>query len=337
MRKLSIKESMDSSIPNWLRKTLAQQGKSSTDRYGNKRPSKLSAKVDLANATYTPLPVPRTGIEFNKINKDPNQVTVIRGVDPHGNPFLWIPGYVSDGAMVSFDPDDKWATKSMDRWAAKKIIPYITDYGYLNLGGPELDAKRRARANKPEDRYRNAQYIAVDKDVQSKWDSYQDEDGEYHSGYLYQGPARQTWKTRKGYDKSGYAITGLEKYRKMLADMGINNYENVMDETLSVYEEFATMPRKIRGNSRLFELYTRIGYSFMQALDRVDRAYQDYLSTKRAAQKYGYDPDDDAWAKKNLRSIMDWVKQDVDRMRLLISIANGEQELDSTNERKLYH
>jgi hypothetical protein len=337
MRKLSIKESMDPSIPGWLRGTLATLGKNFIDKYGNKKPSKLSRKVDIANATYTPLPVPRTGIEFNKINKDPNQVTVIRGVDPHGNNFLWIPGYAEEGGLVSFDPDDKMAWKPMEKWAAKKIIPYVTDYGYLNLGGPELDRKRNSRANKPEDRNRNAQYLDTDKDVQSEWDSYWDKDGEYHSGYLYQGPARQVWKTRKGYDKSGYAITGLEKYKKMLADMGIENYEDVMDETLSVYEEFATMPRKIRGNSRLFELYTRIGYSFMQALDRVDRAYKDYLSTKRAAQKYGYDPDDDAWAKKNLRSIMEWVKQDVDRMRLLISIANGEQELDQTNERKLYH
>lgn len=336
MRKLSIKESMDSSIPSWLRGTLARLGKNGTDRYGNKKPSNFSTKVDIANATYTPLPVPRTGAEFNKINKDPNQVTVIRGVDPHGTPFLWIPGYVSDGATVSFDPDNKWAAKSMDRWAAKKIIPYITDYGYLNLGGPELDAKRRARANKPEDRYRNAQYVKTSHDLSDTYEYGRDDEGTYRKIYA-QGPAMQTWHTRKGYDKSGYAITGLEKYRKMLADMGIDNYENIMDETLSVYEEFATMPRKIRDNSRLFELYTRIGYSFMQALERVDRAYKDYLSARRSAQKYGYDPDDDAWAKRNLRSIMEWVKQDVDRMRLLISIANGEQELNDTNERKLYH
>lgn len=335
MRKLSIKESMDTSIPDWLRPSLSLLGKPVNGRY-TKGPGPFSRKVDIANTTYTELPIPRTSNEFNTLNKDPNRVTVIQLEPEYGDrPVVWMPGYLNDEKRIDWEHNYK--ARELQRTAVKKILPHVISYGYLTIDPEGLKAKRTARAGSPEDRYSKAQYLSVDKDVQSKWDSYWDKDGEYHSGNLYQGPARQTWKTMSGYDKSGYKITGLEKYRKMLADMGIDNYENVMDETLSVYEEFATMPRKIRGNSRLFELYTRIGYSFMQVLDRVDRAYKDYISTKKSAEKYGFDPDEDAWAKKNLRSIMNWVKQDVDRMKLLIAIANGEQELDDTNERKLYH
>ena len=334
MRKLSIKEYMDSSIPNWLRKTLEQHGKNSIDRFGNKRPSKLSAKVDLANATYTPLPVPRTGIEFNKINKDPNQVTVIRGVDPHGNSFLWIPGYVSDGTQVSFDPNDRWAMKSMDRWAAKKIIPYITDYGYLNLGGPELAAKRGSRSNKPEDRYRNAQYVKTSHDLSDTFEYGMDDDGNYRKIYA-QGPAMKTWQTRKGYDKSGYEITGIDKYKRMLADMGIAKYDETIDNAFTLYEEFSTMFRKVRKDDQLRELYMRISSSFVQCLERVERAYNTYMTAIEEYDKYGWSLEDESWSKKDLRTTMKWLNETVEQMRLFIAVANGEHELDNDTYRKL--
>lgn len=328
--KLFIKESMDSSIPNWLKPYLSRLGKPVNGRY-TKGPGPFSRKVDIANTTYTELPIPRTSNEFNTLNKDPNRVTVIQ-VEPEydgGRPVVWIPGYLNDEQRIDWEHNYK--ARELQKTAAKKIIPHILSYGYLTIDPEGLKAKRGARANTPEDRYSKAQYLAVDKDVQSEWDSYWDKNGEYHSGNLYQGPARQTWKTMSGYDKSGYKITGLEKYRKMLADMGVSNYETIIDDAFSTYERLAKALRLCRRESEKRDLVSRHSYNLIQMLQRIESAYDRY------AEVMDRDPKD-SWSydyyKKDVTQYMKQLRGYVRDAKALCNFIESGEPLDDETYRR---
>lgn len=324
--KLFIKESMDSSIPNWLRKTLSGLGKPVNGRY-SKGPGPFSRKVDIANTTYTELPIPRTANEFNTINKDPNQVTVVQLEDEYGRPFVWIPGYTGDEHRIDWEHNYK--ARELQRTAAKKIIPHILSYGYLTMDPEGLKAKRNSRANSPEDRYSKAQYLAVDKDVQSKWDSYWDKDGEYHSGNLYQGPARQTWKTMSGYDKSGYKITGLEKYRKMLADMGVSNYETIIDDAFTVYERLAKALRLCRREPEKRDLVSSQSYSLIQMLQRIESAYDRYAAVMDTEDSWSHD-----YYKKDVTEYMKRLRGYVRDAKALCDFIESGEPLDDETYRR---
>ena len=208
--KLYIKESFDQSIPDWLRPVLAYLAKTKkTSRYGRSfSRGAFPNKVDASTTVYTPMPIPRTSQEFRKINDDENIVTVVRLTDNNGKEVIWVPGYKGDSERVTID--GTW--KELGKFATKRILPCIDEYGYLTIGGPEYQSKIVTRdKNRPYDRLANAQYLDIDEP--------------YNPGYSWDkdkvhGPTRQTWQTRKGFDKSGYEITGIEKYKKKLAEMG---------------------------------------------------------------------------------------------------------------------
>lgn len=329
--KLYIKESMDSSIPNWLKPYLSKLGKPVSKRYGNGvGPGPFSRKVDIANSVYTELPIPRTSNEFNTLNKDPNRVTVIQLEPEYGDrSVVWIPGYLNDEQRIDWEHNYK--ARELQKTAVKKILPHVISYGYLTIDPEGLKAKRDARAGTPEDRYRNAQYLSVDKDVQSKWDSYWDKDGEYHSGYLYQGPARQTWKTTGGYDKSGYKITGLEKYRKMLADMGVSNYETIIDDAFSTYERLAKALRLCRREPEKRDLVSRHSYNLIQMLQRIESAYDRY------AEVMDRDPKD-SWSydyyKKDVTQYMKHLRGYVRDAKALCDFIESGEPLDDETYRR---
>ena len=328
--KLYIKESMDSSIPNWLKPYLSKLGKPVSKRYGNGvGPGPFSRKVDIANSVYTELPIPRTSNEFNTLNKDPNRVTVIQLESEYGGkPVVWIPGYLNDEQRIDWEHNYK--ARELQRTAVKKILPHVISYGYLTIDPEGLNAKRNDRANAPEDRYSKAQYLDVDKDVQNNWDSYVDKNGKFHSGYLYQGPARQTWKTRKGYDKSGYAITGLEKYRKMLADMGVSNYETIIDDAFSTYERLAKALRLCRREPEKRDLVSRQSYNLIQMLQRIESAYDRYAEVM--------DKSEDSWSydyhKKEVTEYMKQLRGYVRDAKALCDFIESGEPLDDETYRR---
>ena len=274
MIKLKIKEAMDSSIPSWLRPRLEK----------GKVPTQFLNRVDLANTVYHKLPVPRTPQEFNKIRKDPNQVTVTRLEDEKGDTLVWLAGY-NDGA--EFAPSGSWSDrKPISRHAAKNIIPYIIDYGYLDLGDSDWNKLRQdRRANRPEDRAKTAQYLS--KSHEPDYEFGYDEEGKWARIYQ-QGPTMQTWKTKSGYDKSGYRITGIEKYKTMLANMGLDNYDRTMDRIYDSYEALAGMIRLCRGSKYKMETYRSLIDRIVHRLEDVEREYSDYTNTRDRGNEDGY-------------------------------------------------
>ena len=274
--KLRIKESMDQSIPSWLKPYIAELAKQRDhSRYGRDQgPSEFARKVNAATTTYTPLSIPRTAQEFNKIRKDPNQVTVIKLHTDDGRPVVWIPNYGTWGL--------DWGSRfngvrkdgqGIDRYAAKDLIPNIDEYGYLTIDPEGLSATRLSRSNKPDDRRAHAQKLTYDKPRGDYWDE--------ESGKL-QGPTKQTWVTqsdRRGtkYDKSGYPITGIEKYKNMLAEMGVDNAAFIIDQAYDLYTELTSLAKSARGNRRSREAFARITEYFNKCLNSLENDYEDYL------------------------------------------------------------
>jgi hypothetical protein len=323
--KLYIKESMDSSIPNWLKPYLSKLGKPVSKKYGNGvGPGPFSRKVDIANSVYTELPIPRTSNEFNTLNKDPNRVTVIQLEPEYGDrSVVWIPGYLNDEQRIDWEHNYK--ARELQKTAVKKILPHVISYGYLTIDPEGLKAKRNARTNAPEDRHRNAQYLQTTHDLSDKggWDS--------EGNWTYpQGPAMKTWQTRKGYDKSGYAITGLEKYRKMLADMGVSNYERIIDDAFSVYERLAKALRLCRRDADKRDLVSRQSYNLIQMLQRIESSYDRYAEVM--------DKSEDSWSydyyKKDVTEYMKQLRGYVRDAKALCDFVESGEPLDDETYRR---
>lgn len=271
--KLRIKEAMDSSIPSWLRAKLTKKV----------APNQLRDKVDIANTVYHPMSIPRTAQEFNKIRKDPNQVTVVRLKDDRDHEFVWLVGY-NDGSY--FAPSGTYSDdKPISRHAAKNLLSHIVDYGYLDIAPQELADIRKSRRGKPLDRRKTAQYLNVSH--QPDYDFGYDEEGNW--GRIYQqGPAMQTWKTVSGYDKSGYKITGIEKYKEMLASIGFRNYDAVMDKAYDAYTALTGLVRLCRGSKYKFKSYKTLVERFMRYLSEIEEQYMDYTDHSNDDSDYAY-------------------------------------------------
>lgn len=299
--KLRIKESMDQSIPSWLKPYIAELAKKRDHgSYGRDQgPSEFARKVNAATTTYTPLSIPRTAQEFNKIRKDPNQVTVIKLHTDDGRPVVWIPNYGTWGLdwSSSFNGVRKDG-QGIDRYAAKDLIPNIDEYGYLTIDPEGLSTLRISRSRKPDDRRAHAQKLTYREPKGNYWDE--------KSGRL-QGPTKQTWVTqsdRSGeYDKSGYPITGIEKYKNMLAEMGVDNAASIIDQAYDLYTELTSLAKSARGNKRSREAFSRITEYFNKCLNSLEDYYEDYLETVAEYPDYaGYDKDRAAGSIKNLRN-----------------------------------
>jgi hypothetical protein len=268
--KLRIREAMDSSIPSWLRKTMSTFGKPiNRGRYSRTPgPSDFSAKVDIANTTYHDLPIPRTSQEFNKLNKDPNRATVVHFKDIRGNDVVWVVGF--NDPEVYLDEKDIFNSKPASRHAAKNILPRVIDYGYVEFSDDIADLRKSRAVNRPDDRDRSkAQHLKISHKPDYKFTL----DGKVYA----QGPSMQTWEAEQGYDKSGYPIAGLDKYRKMLASMGLRNYDRTMDRIYDSYTGLVDTVRLCKGNRRKFSAYRNLTNVMMKYLDDVENYYNDYM------------------------------------------------------------
>lgn len=213
--------------------------------------------------------------------------------------------------------------------AAKKILPHILSYGYLTIDPEGLKAKRNARADSPEDRYKNAQYLQTTHDLSDEYDGRWDGEGNYVRTYA-QGPAMQTWQTRNGYDKSGYKITGLEKYRKMLADMGVSNYERIIDDAFSVYERLAKALRLCRRDANKRDLVSRQSYNLIQMLQRIESAYDRYAEVMdKSEDSWGYD-----YYKKEVTEYMKQLRGYVRDAKALCDFIESGEPLDNETYRR---
>ena len=326
--KLYIKEAMDSSVPEWLKSALSRLGKRvSAGRYNRgTRPSDFSQMVDIANTSYTKLPIPRTSQEFNTINKDPNNVTVIELEDAYGrDPIVWIPGYLNDEATV--DWEHNWKARSLERTAAKKILPHVLEYGVLTIDPEGLKSIRSDRSNNSagEDRYSHAQHLVTDpirgtdKDGYGIWGKDQEK---------LHGPQRQHWELEKGYDKSGYAIQGLDKYKQMLAEMGVEQYNTVVDKAINTYEELASVIRLCRDDRNKREAHRRLSDYILTTFDRIENAYADYLEATE------HNPEYNGWSKRNVTQYMRDLREYAKKAKDFIEFVKSGSEYDQDTYRK---
>ena len=302
--KLRIREAMDSSIPSWLRKTMSTFGKPIyRGRYSRTPgPSDFSAKVDIANTTYHDLPIPRTSQEFNKLNKDPNRATVVHFKDIRGNDVVWVVGF--NDPEVCLDEKDIFNSKPASRHAAKNILPRVIDYGYVEFSDDIADLRKSRAVNRPDDRDRSkAQHL----EISHKPDYEFTLDGKVYA----QGPSMQTWETEQGYDKSGYPITGLNKYKKMLADMGLTNYQRTLDRLLNTYEELVGIRRKLTDRESR-NIYTNLVSTFNQYLDYMENYYD----------MYSKNPEYD-WYEKDIVDSIRHLNDHSKKVREFISIVNS--------------
>lgn len=305
IKKLRIREAMDPSIPSWLRKTMSKFGKPIyRGRYSKTTgPSDFSAKVDIANTTYHDLPIPRTSQEFNKLNKDPNRATVVHFKDIGGNDVVWVVGF-NDDLEVDLDETDRYNFKPVSRQAAKNIIPRIIDYGYVEFSDDIADLRKSRKANRPDDRDRSkAQHLKISHKPDYEFTF----DGKVYA----QGPSMQTWETERGYDKSGYPITGLDKYKKMLADMGLTNYQRTLDRLLNTYEELVGTRRKLTDRESR-NIYTNLVSTFNQYLDYMENYYD----------MYSEEPESD-WYKKDIVDSIRRLNDHSKKVREFISLVNS--------------
>lgn len=318
--KLQIKEAMDSSIPTWLKSALSRLGKRvSAGRYNRgTRPSDFSQMVDIANTSYTRLPIPRTSQEFNTINKDPNHVTVIELEDEYGRqPIVWIPGYLNDEATV--DWEHNWKARPLKATAAKKILPHVLEYGVLTIDPEGLKSVRSDRNGLPDDRRMHAQHLVTDPIRGTTKDGYgiwgRDEK-------KLQGPRKQHWELEKGYDKSGYRIQGLDKYKQMLAEMGVDQYNTVVDKALDSYEELASIVRLCRDDRSKREAHRRISDNILTTFDRIEDAYKDYLEQLEENPEYG------GWSKRNVVEYMRQLREYAKKAKDFIAFIKSGSEYD---------
>lgn len=285
IKKLRIMEAMGSSIPSWLKSRMSALAKPVyRGRYSSKKSrSDFADKVDVSRTTYHPMPIPRTSQEFNKINKDPNMVTVVHFSDDSrwgDTDKVWLVGF-NDDISATFNGMEK----PISRHASKNIIPHIIDYGYLELGGPEYDTLKMTRNyNKSDDRRTNAQYIQQSHKPE--------EDYVFGQGWVSaQGPTMQTWETKPGYDKSGYKITGIEKYKKMLAEIGLSNYEKTMDVIYDTYSELTSLIKLCRGSKTKLSAYNKINRYIVDKLADVEGQYLEYQATMNQEDGEGWSRD----------------------------------------------
>ena len=284
--KLRIKEAMDPSVPSWIKATMKSLMKPVyRGRYSRTPgPSDFALKVDAANTVWHPMPVPRTSQEFNKVNKDPNQATVVHLRDDRDNDIVWVVGF-NDGVSAKLNGVDK----EISRHAAKNILPYIEDYGYLEFSDSLADLRKARQANRPEDdRRSHAQKLKTIKG----YDEYDyelgtDEDGRWVKKFQ-QGPAYKRWETEKGFDKSGYRITGIEKYKEMLASIGLRNYDKTMDRIYDSYEGLTSVVRLCRGSRSKMQAYRQLVEQMARYFEDIDREYTDYLNTGEDSYSAGY-------------------------------------------------
>lgn len=296
-KKLRIREAMDPSIPSWLRKAMSEFGKPTGL-------SDFSAKVDIANTTYHDLPIPRTSREFNKLNKDPNRATVVHFKDIGGHDVVWVVGF-NDDLEVDIDDTDRYNFKPVSKHTAKNIIPRIIDYGYVEFSDDIADLRKSRKANRPNDRDRSkGQHLKISHKPDYEWTF----DGRVYA----QGPSMQTWETEPGYDKSGYPITGLNKYKRMLANMGLTNYQRTLDRLLNTYEELVGIRRKLTDRESR-NIYTNLVSTFNQYLDYMENYYD----------MYSKNPEENDWYEEDIVDSIRHLNDHSKKVREFISIVNS--------------
>lgn len=281
--KLTIKEAFDSSVPNWLKKTLHQVARPERTRYGT-RQAAIHNQIDLNTAKYVPSPVPVNA-------RDPKWsdeiiIPVFKGTDAYGNPFVWIKGYNNPEIAVPDARSKYYSHRSIDKVAKSTVLSMCDEFGYFvkGDGSDNVVNKRKARTD--------ARAGAVDRD-RSK--------AQYKSTY------NGTWNTYSGYDKSGYKLDP-GKYAEMLADMNLSKHETIMNDAIAVATECIQIMSVIRQNYTNSDDRRRLLSTVSNWINRINSYFSDldnYYASWQRELDHGLDYDDSFYKDGAISAIKD--------------------------------
>ena len=265
-------------LPNWLITFL------DTHRDGKALKKTVSNRgVDLHNCSYVRAPFPRsnrdpilkdsTKLKIFKLLDGSEEVIYVLGVN---NPYMKRPNssewrYISDMPM-------------------KDILDLAFEFGYIDLNDPsnmmtETRTERRNQAYELRDVTRsreNGQHPVYHHTYGKKPDGYTDWNNILSTSV--------SWVTKDGYDKSGYKLDP-EKYRRMLDDVGLENYGARLQ---SYYNKLETTRARIVSLMTTLQFDAEYEYrnssswsqnifgDVAEAADRLSRAMDYYQRIKRA-------------------------------------------------------
>ena len=238
--KLQIKEALDSSIPSWLRDAI----ETNKGWYGKTGPSGEyinAVRTQFGNVGNLDL---NTTIYHElpvpKTSREFNQI-----MDSEDKVAVmrgkdergdeFVYAARVNNPKIDFGGRNK---KYASDIPVKYLLNMITDFGYLEVSPDVVDLRRSRRSNKPVDRNRD------------RMDSY-------------------------GYDKSGYQKTGLEKYKDMIGEMGLSQYDSILEDGFETYDTLNSMVRQFRNEPDKLLDINNFTSQFLQTLRHLQREYQE--------------------------------------------------------------
>lgn len=273
----SILDESYNNLPDWLIKFL------DTHRDGKSIKKTVSQRgVDLHNCKYVRAPFPRSNRD--PILKDNTKLKIFKLLD-HGDEVIFI--YDVNNPYMQRPNNSEW--RYVNDMPMKDILDLAIEFGYIDLNDPtnNMRAKQVERSN---------QAYAL-RDVTR--DLEKGQHAVYHHTYGKKPNGRTDWNnivstsiswvTKDGYDKSGYKLDP-EKYRRMLDDVGLENYGARLQSYYNKLEATRARIISLMTNLQFDGDYDYRNNSWHQnifgdvaeATDRLSRAMDYYQRIKRA-------------------------------------------------------
>lgn len=237
--KIRIKEAFDPSLPQWVKGYL----EANSQRFSG---------IDLANAKYRDVTSTVSNKELSAAQKDwPDWGNfIIRGIDDGGKEFIFVP-CTWTGERVLY----KNQLRDLDKAAGRWLLDHAEEIGRLEFDREGLLNLRTQRGKDKEGSNWNRDKVKQRKD---RW-------GDWVTG---------DWSGN--FDKSGYPITRLEKYKIMLGAMDLEKYEDVLDEAYDLYAQLQGCAPLVRGNDYKKRAFVEVTQRFLDKFETLDRYYRMY-------------------------------------------------------------
>ena len=248
--KLYIKEGLDSSIPGWLKDTIISQ-KGFWGKTGSSGESEVASRSKFGQTKN--LDLETTTYQELPLPRTSREFNQIMSADDkvavmRGEDENGYP-FVYAAGIVNPRIAYNGKRKFASDVPVKYLIDMIRDFGYLEVS-PDVELKRAERnANKPMGRNRN------------RMNAY-------------------------GYDKSGYQEIGLQKYIDMLGELGLSQYESILEDGFNAYDTLNSMLRKFRDDPDKILNVKNMTNNFLDSLRSLQIYYND-LNKPDGDRKYG--------------------------------------------------
>jgi len=238
--KLQIREALDSSIPSWLKDTIETSkgwfGKMGPSGNFNSAPRSTFGNVSNLDLNTTIY----HELPIPRTSREFNQI-----MDSEDKVAVmrgtdergneFVYAARVNNPKIDFGGRNK---KYASDVPVKYLLNMITDFGYLEVSPDVVDLRQSRSSNKPVDRNRD------------RMDTY-------------------------GYDKSGYEKTDLKKYKDMLGEMGLQQYDSILEDGFETYDTLNSMLRQFRNEPDKILDIKNMTNNFLDTLRNLQLAYKD--------------------------------------------------------------